>query len=255
MSTHPAVLCAGVAGAGRLAEQVALKGELESRVLAESILVVTDARTALEGAHCGSPGIVCIAGTGSMVLGRNASGEEARAGGWDPVLGDEGSAYWLVLESVRRALRALDGSGPTTQLRKDLLEVLDLSEWDEIIAGVYGGGLSRERIAEACPAVFAAARSGDQVAVEVIDSGARPGCPGGCRRGASLYAGARRSRLHGRSVRRTRRSPSSTDGRSGAYCPGPEGATGLGSPRGAAAGNARGRDPRPRCSSRRLVSV
>jgi N-acetylglucosamine kinase-like BadF-type ATPase len=103
VSTHPAVLCAGVAGAGRLAEQVALKGELESRVLAESILVVTDARTALEGAHCGSPGIVCIAGTGSMVLGRNASGEEARAGGWDPVLGDEGSAYWLVLESVRRA--------------------------------------------------------------------------------------------------------------------------------------------------------
>ena len=169
----PVVLCAGVAGAGRVPEQMALQQELEGRQLAGRILVVSDARAALEGAHGGAEGIVCIAGTGSMVLGRNAAGEEARAGGWGPVLGDEGSAYALVLEGVRGALRAVDGSGTGTQLQQDLLEALGLTDWKDIIAAVYGEGLSRERLAEACPAVFAAARAGDRVAVDVIAAGGR----------------------------------------------------------------------------------
>lgn len=169
----PVVLCAGVAGAGRVPEQMALQQELEGRQLAGRILVVSDARAALEGAHGGAEGIVCIAGTGSMVLGRNAAGEEARAGGWGPVLGDEGSAYALVLEGVRGALRAVDGSGAGTQLQQDLLEALGLTDWKDVIAAVHGEGLSPERLAEACPAVFAAARAGDRVAVDVIDAGGR----------------------------------------------------------------------------------
>jgi N-acetylglucosamine kinase-like BadF-type ATPase len=184
----PVVLCAGVAGAGRVPEQMALQQELEGRQLAGRILVVSDARAALEGAHGGAEGIVCIAGTGSMVLGRNAAGEEARAGGWGPVLGDEGSAYALVLEGVRGALRAVDGSGTGTQLQQDLLEALGLADWKDIIAAVYGEGLSRERLAEACPAVFAAARAGDRVAVDVIDAGGRA-------LGAQVAAVARRLRL------------------------------------------------------------
>jgi N-acetylglucosamine kinase-like BadF-type ATPase len=184
----PTVLCAGVAGAGRAPEQQALCGELESRQVAAQILVVSDARAALEGAHGGMAGLVCIAGTGSMVLGRNAAGEEARAGGWGPVLGDQGSAYALVLEGVRRALQAEDGSGEATSLQRDLLEALELSNWTDIVAAVYGSGLSRARLAEACPAIFAAARRGDRVAADIIDVAAYA-------LGAQVGAVARRLRL------------------------------------------------------------
>ena len=187
-ASAPVVLCAGVAGAGRVPEQLALRRELERRALAGRILVVSDARAALEGAHGGSAGIVCIAGTGSIVLGRNSAGEEARAGGWGPVLGDEGSAYALVLDGVRAALRAVDGSGTDTRLQEVLLEALGLADWNDIIAGVYGGGLSRERLAEACPTVFAAARAGDRVAAHVIEAGARA-------LGAQIAAVAQRLRL------------------------------------------------------------
>ena len=182
------VLCAGVAGAGREAEQVSLRGHLENRGVADRALIVSDARAALEGAHAGQPGVVCIAGTGSMVLGRNAAGDEARAGGWGPALGDEGSAYALVMAGVRRALQAVDGSGKQTRLQQDLLPALGLAVWSDVIAATYGGELTRERIAEVCPTIFAAARVGDEVAAEIITSG-------GLSLGAQVAAVARRLHL------------------------------------------------------------
>jgi glucosamine kinase len=53
-------------------------------------------------------GILIIAGTGSNIIGRTAGGTLHRAGGWGPVLGDEGAGYWIGLEAIRAALRALD---------------------------------------------------------------------------------------------------------------------------------------------------
>lgn len=167
----PDVLCAGVAGAGRLPEQEALRAELESRELARTVRIVSDARAALEGAHRGQAGVVCIAGTGSIVIGCNAQGHEARAGGWGPLLGDEGSAHSLVMQAIRGVLRAVDGSGPQTKLQVDLLAALGLEDWQELIQAIYGGGLTRDRIAEACPVVFAAAHNQDDVALRVVQTG------------------------------------------------------------------------------------
>ncbi|HJP33581.1 MAG: BadF/BadG/BcrA/BcrD ATPase family protein [Candidatus Latescibacteria bacterium] len=167
----PEVLCAGVAGAGRRPEQEELRDALEQKGLARTVRVVTDARAALEGAHRGAPGVVCIAGTGSIVVGRNAEGYEARAGGWGPTLGDEGSAHGLVMQAIRSVLRAVDGSGPDTSLQADLLVALGLADWHEIIQAIYGGAFTRDRIAAACPVVFAAARNNDEVALRVVHDG------------------------------------------------------------------------------------
>jgi N-acetylglucosamine kinase-like BadF-type ATPase len=167
----PEALCAGVAGAGRFPEREQLRSALERKGLARTIRVVTDARAALEGAHRGEPGVVCIAGTGSIVIGRNAEGHEARAGGWGPTLGDEGSAHSLVMQAIRSVLRAVDGSGPDTSLRADLLPALGLGDWQEIIQAIYGGDFTRDRIAEACPVVFTAARNKDDVALRVLQKG------------------------------------------------------------------------------------
>lgn len=166
-------LCLALAGAGRAHEQEAITQRLHDLGAAARICVVSDARAALEGAHGGQPGIIVIAGTGSMVLGIDQKGVQIRAGGWGHLLGDEGSGYRLVVEGLRAVLRAKDGWGPKTRLDESLRAAFDLTNWDQAVARVHGGDLDREHIAAASPAVFAAARSGDQVAAEIIRSGAR----------------------------------------------------------------------------------
>ena len=51
--------------------------------------IVSDAQSALAGATGCRPGVVVIAGTGSIAYGVNASAVEVRAGGWGWLLGDE----------------------------------------------------------------------------------------------------------------------------------------------------------------------
>ena len=53
------------------------------------------------GALDGRPGMLVLAGTGSIVLGRDGQGRVARAGGLGPLIGDEGSAFWLGREWLR----------------------------------------------------------------------------------------------------------------------------------------------------------
>jgi glucosamine kinase len=83
------------------------------RPLAERIEVISDVEAALLGALDSHPGVLVLAGTGSIVLGRNSHGRLARAGGLGPLIGDEGSAFWLGREWLRldprgaRAARAL----------------------------------------------------------------------------------------------------------------------------------------------------
>jgi len=63
-----------------------------------------------------SPGVLVIAGTGSIAFGRNQAGETARAGGWGPHVSDEGSAFWVGREAVIAALRAYDSGRENTLL-------------------------------------------------------------------------------------------------------------------------------------------
>lgn len=168
-----ASLGVGLAGAGRRPEQVALEGRLDELGRSPRTCVVSDARAALEGAHGGGVGIIAICGTGSMVLGKSGSGEEVRAGGLGPLLGDEASGYRLVLEAMRAVLRARDGAGEDTSLSAALSGAFGLTGWDEAIGRVYGGDLTRDRIAAAAPHFFAAVRQGDAVAARILASEAR----------------------------------------------------------------------------------
>ncbi len=76
------------------------------RGLAARVHVISDAQAALLGALGKRPGVLLLAGTGSIVVGRNARGRWARAGGLGPILGDEGSGFWLGREWLRTAVRA-----------------------------------------------------------------------------------------------------------------------------------------------------
>ena len=101
--------------------------------------ITHDAEIALEGATEGLPGIIVIAGTGSMAFGRNGEGESARAGGWGYAFGDEGGAFYLARQALRAALAFEEGWGPPTKLYKKLLEAAEANSADQILRRFYAG--------------------------------------------------------------------------------------------------------------------
>lgn len=103
------------------------------RGLAARVHVISDAQAALLGALGKRPGLLLLSGTGSIVVGRNARGRWARAGGLGPILGDEGSGFWLGREWLRArvrdgyllpALRASHGRDPVRTMAAMARDVL-----------------------------------------------------------------------------------------------------------------------------------
>jgi N-acetylmuramic acid 6-phosphate etherase len=163
-----AAMCVALAGAGRRGEQRQIVQLARDRGWAQRVSAVSDARAALEGAHGGAPGLIVIAGTGSIVLGKDAADREVRAGGWGPLLGDEGSGYVLGLEGLRAVFRARDGWGDSTGLDAALKAALELDDWDQLVAPLYAGELGRDRIAALAPVVLALADSVDPAAAAIV---------------------------------------------------------------------------------------
>ncbi|MEA3336736.1 MAG: BadF/BadG/BcrA/BcrD ATPase family protein, partial [Chloroflexota bacterium] len=81
----------GIVAGTREAESA--KTILADLVQSRAVHVCSDAKIALAGAHGGSPGIVIIAGTGTIAMGIDGNSRVARAGGWGWLIGDDGSAF------------------------------------------------------------------------------------------------------------------------------------------------------------------
>ena len=71
-------------------------------------------------------GVGVIAGTGSIAVGRTKDGQTARAGGWGHLIGDEGSAYSVVLDALRLVARRADGRDTQVVGRDPLTERMSL---------------------------------------------------------------------------------------------------------------------------------
>lgn len=83
-------------------------------------------------------GILVISGTGSVVVGRTATGQTARAGGWGHWLGDHGSGYWVALTGLRAAIRAYDRTGKPSAALRRLLRRLNLKSPEQLVDWVTG---------------------------------------------------------------------------------------------------------------------
>jgi N-acetylglucosamine kinase-like BadF-type ATPase len=102
--------CVGGSGAARPELAAIVRGVL-AEVLSTPIDVVGDMQIALEAAFASGPGVIVIAGTGSIAYGRDGQGNTARAGGWGFAISDEGSAHWIGRAAVSALLRAADSAG------------------------------------------------------------------------------------------------------------------------------------------------
>lgn len=133
-----------------------------------NFIVDTDARIALTGAVGFGAGIVIIAGTGSVAFGRNPAGEEARAGGWGPTLGDEGSGFWIAREGLSAIVRAHDGRGFATAMTDLLCQEYEMCSPDELPRFVYATTTHVDDIARYGKLVIEAAQAGDAVASDIL---------------------------------------------------------------------------------------
>jgi N-acetylglucosamine kinase-like BadF-type ATPase len=158
-----AAACFGMTGETDIKTRI-----LERIVHTERLSVVHDSVNALAGATAGQPGIIVIAGTGSVARGINARGEEARVGGWGHQFGDEGSAYWIGREAVRAILAERDRTGPKTILTPMLFDRLSVSSAYDLMAKYYSGEFSRDHLAGLASWVNEAADSGDAVARGIL---------------------------------------------------------------------------------------
>ncbi len=156
--------CIGIAGAAR--EPIA---EFVRRTIGEVVPgvveVVGDMAIALEAAFEGGPGVVVIAGTGSIAYGRNERGETARAGGWGPVVSDEGSGDWIGKQAVAAAMRAHDG-GRMTQLLPTVMNTWHIATRSDLF--LMANAYPPPDFAGLVPAVIANAEAGDLLAREVL---------------------------------------------------------------------------------------
>jgi N-acetylglucosamine kinase-like BadF-type ATPase len=165
--------CLGFSGGP--ADKQALLGEI---LAADRMLVTDDASIALSGALAGEPGIVVIAGTGSIAFGRNAQGRTARAGGWGYLFGDEGGGFWIAREALRAALGWEEGWGSPTALRAMLLDSsgardMGVRDINDLMHRCYTPEFPRPRIAALSLLVNYAAEKGDPVAQKILAEAAR----------------------------------------------------------------------------------
>jgi N-acetylglucosamine kinase-like BadF-type ATPase len=160
--------CLGMSGGPD--DKAALLGEL---IDAAHLVVTHDAAIALAGATAGEPGIITIAGTGSMAFGKNARGETARAGGWGYIFGDEGGAFDVVRQAMRAVLREHEGWGARTALTPALLEATGAPDANAMLHLLYTPEWPRSRVAGLAKAVHRIAEEGDPLAREVLQRAAQ----------------------------------------------------------------------------------
>jgi N-acetylglucosamine kinase-like BadF-type ATPase len=160
-------LWAGIAGAGDAGIRELLAAELGRRGLAERVGVGTDADVAYHDAFGDAPGILLIAGTGSVAMGRGEDGASATVGGWGVLLGDEGSGFAIGMAALRATVRGVDGRSMSTSMKEAVLGRLGLDRPEELVAWVARA--DKSDVAGLVPMVCRAADGGDAVASAIVE--------------------------------------------------------------------------------------
>jgi N-acetylglucosamine kinase-like BadF-type ATPase len=161
----------GTAGAGRIKDAENLRSSFikflkSKKINFKNFYVFSDARIALEGAFSGKPGSILIAGTGSIMFGKDKVGKIHRVGGFGRLIGDEGSGYSLGRKGLNAVSKELDGRGKKTEITKLIRKKYKIQSADDLIISVYREKLD---IASVVPLVLKAAGKKDAIASKIIN--------------------------------------------------------------------------------------
>jgi N-acetylglucosamine kinase-like BadF-type ATPase len=154
----------GLAGASRQ-KDVDMVRALVRRLVVVPIEIVSDAVVAHRAAFDEAPGVIVIAGTGSVAYGRNQHGIVARAGGWGPVVSDQGSGEWIGRHAISAILRTIDNAQGTA-LMQAVLADWQLEDAEDIAR--LANSIPPPDFASLVPSVLHAAHEGDAVARDLL---------------------------------------------------------------------------------------
>lgn len=170
---RPRFVSAHLALTGEPEEKIEIVHEL---IAADHLVVGHDAPGALAGAHAGGDGVIVLAGTGSVACGEVTGPDGlrcyARVGGHGYLFSDEGSAFQIAQETLRRALRDED-AGREGVLRAPLLRYFRRPTLKSIAQDCYAGTISRDRLASFTAEVARLGERHSGSAREILDEAAR----------------------------------------------------------------------------------
>jgi N-acetylglucosamine kinase-like BadF-type ATPase len=154
------VACLGLAGFDRPGDRQVLSDWAEKDRWAARLVTANDGDLVIAAGTPAGWGIGVIAGTGSIAVGRTQDGRTARAGGWGHKIGDEGSAYAVVLDALRLVARRADGREPppagANRLSERLCQALGVDSPSQIVTAIYAPDFDRARMAALAPMVLIA---------------------------------------------------------------------------------------------------
>lgn len=100
------------------------------------IKVINDGEIALSAMLKGADGILTIAGTGSITIGKY-NGTEVRVGGWGHLIGDEGSGYFIAMEAIRKVFLENDLGLSESDLTKEIYKETKCENRNQLLEFVY----------------------------------------------------------------------------------------------------------------------
>ena len=159
----------GLAGVRRADLKRSVRESFVKRLAIQRVEVVTDAEIALYATTQGRPGLVVIAGTGSVCLGKNEKGEMAISGGWGPLAGDEGGGVGIAQQALHTIAKASDGRGIPTMLSQRASEYFRASGPENLIVAIYSPQVDNSRIAGFARLVVETAQDGDEIAIGILN--------------------------------------------------------------------------------------
>jgi N-acetylglucosamine kinase-like BadF-type ATPase len=163
--------CIGSAGLARTKEKKLFQDYFSSLLPNTPVHLCNDGEILLVGALMEKQGYAIISGTGSLALARTALGMVYRSGGYGYMLSDEGSAWWIGDQAIKRTLRSFDTRDLKTDMAKDLLQACNLSMIDDFIEYVHHKSTKAD-IAKLAPIVTEYAKKKDLLAHDILQKGA-----------------------------------------------------------------------------------
>jgi len=159
----------GLAGVRRADLRQRVRERFIKAMGVRTVTVVTDAEIALYATTFGEPGLVVIAGTGSICLGKDSKGKIAISGGWGPLAGDEGGGVGIAQAALHSVAKASDGRGISTILSERAADYFRASGPENLIVAIYSPQVDNSRIAGFAEFVVDAAKEGDAVAADILN--------------------------------------------------------------------------------------
>ncbi|QXJ27408.1 N-acetylglucosamine kinase [Saccharolobus shibatae] len=141
------------------------------RLVAKDVYIDHDGFVALYAETRGNPGVIVIAGTGSVIVGYDGN-RRVRFGGLGWLIADEGSAYWIGREALRAFGKMLDGRMNKTLIAEKIMRSLNINNLDDLIKWAYHEGHKVKEIASLSKIVDEAANEGDEIALNILKSAA-----------------------------------------------------------------------------------